>query len=85
MADLKRRAEVSDQINYRYAEALGSLDTTTQLGELVAPICRPVRRKGTRYRALRPWPEEDRTLFEAVSRGQYVTDGFTNREIAAHL
>ncbi|GAG42938.1 unnamed protein product, partial [marine sediment metagenome] len=50
VADLKRRAEVSGQINDRYGEALGSLDTSTQLGELVAPICRPIRRNGTRYR-----------------------------------
>lgn len=85
VADLKRRAEVSDQINDRYGEALGSLDTTTQLGELVAPICRPVRRNGTRYRALRPWSEEDRTLLESVARGEYVTDGFTNRHIAGRL
>lgn len=85
VADLHRRAEVSGQVNDRYAEALGSLDTSTQLRQLVAPICRPILRKGTRYRALRPWSDEDRTLLEAVSGGQYVTDGFTNRDIAAHL
>ena len=85
VADLKRRAEVSGQVNHRYAEALGSLDTTTQLGELVTPICRPVRRNGTRCRALRPWSEEDRTLLESVARGEYITDGFTNRHIAGHL
>jgi hypothetical protein len=85
VADLKRRAEVSGQVNHRYAEALGSLDTTTQLGELVAPICRRVRRNGTRYRALRPWSEEDRSLLESVARGEYVTDGFTNRHIAGRL
>jgi hypothetical protein len=65
--------------------ALAALDTTTSLGELVAPICRPVRRNGTRCRALRPWSDEDRTLLEAVTRGEYVTDGFTNRDIAARL
>jgi hypothetical protein len=85
VADLRRRAEVSEQVNSRYAEALGALDTTIQLGELVAPICRPVRRNGTRHRALRPWSDEDRALLAAVSRGQYVTDGFTNRNIAGHL
>jgi hypothetical protein len=85
VTDLRCRAEVSAQVNDRHAEALGSLDITIQLGELVAPICRPIRRKGTRYRALRPWSDHDRSLLAAVSRGQYVTDGFTNRDIAAHL
>ena len=85
VADLHRRAEVSEQVNRRYAEALAALDTTTSLGELVAPICRPMRRKGTRYRALRPWSKEDRTLLEAVTRGEYVADGFANRDIATTL
>ena len=85
VADLHRRAEVSKQVNGRYAEALAALDTTTSLGELVAPICRPVRRNGTRCRALRPWSDEDRTLLEAVARGEYVAGGFTNRDIAARL
>jgi hypothetical protein len=85
VVDLKRRAEVSEQVNRRYSEALGSLDTTTEVGQLAAPICRPVRRKGVRYRGLRPWSKEDRPLLEAVCRGEYVTAGFTNRDIAGHL
>jgi len=85
VADLHRQAEISEQVNRRYAEALAALDTTTSLGELVAPICRPMRRNGIRCRALRPWSDEDRTLLEAVARGEYVTDGFTNCDIAARL
>ncbi len=85
VADLHRRAEVSEQVNRRYAEALATLDTTTSLSDLVTPICRPVRRNGTRCRALRPWSDEDRTLLEAVTRGEYIADGFTNRDIATRL
>jgi hypothetical protein len=85
VVDLSRRAEVSQQINDRYAEALASLDTTRELIDLVAPICRPIRREGTRYRAVRPWSEEDRRLLEAVSRADYVPAGFTNGDIAGHL
>lgn len=85
VADLRRRVEVSQQVNQRYAEALGSLDSTTPLYDLVAPICRPICRRGTRYRALRPWSEDDRRLFEAVSRGEHVSQGFVNAQIAACL
>ena len=53
--------------------------------DLVAPVCRPIRRRGTRYRALRPWSDDDRRLFEAVSRGEYVSEGFVNAQIAARL
>ena len=85
VVDLHRRAEVSQQINDRYEEALASLDTTTELIELVAPICRSIQRDGVRYRALRPWSEEDRHLLEAVSRAEYVAAGFTNGDIADQL
>jgi hypothetical protein len=85
VVDLHRRAEVSQQVNDRYEEALAALDTTQELIDLVAPICRPVRREGVRYRALRPWSDEDRSLLEAISRADYVATGFTNRDIAGHL
>jgi hypothetical protein len=85
VVDLTRRAEVSQQINDRYGEALGALDTTQELIDLVAPLCRPVRHQGVRYRALRPWSPDDRGLLEAVSRAEYVTTGFTNGDIASHL
>jgi hypothetical protein len=85
VVDLHRRAEVSQQVNDRYEEALASLDSTQELIDLVAPICRSIRREGVRYRALRPWSEEDRHLLEAVSRAEYVTAGFTNGDIAGHL
>lgn len=85
VVDLHRRAEVSQQINDRYEEALASLDTTQELIDLVAPICRSIRRDGVRYRALRPWSEEDRRLLEVVSRAEHVAAGFTNGDIAGHL
>jgi hypothetical protein len=85
VVDLHRRAEVSQQVNDRYAEALASLDSTQELIDLVTPICRSIRREGVRYRALRPWSEEDRRLLEAVSRAEYVTTGFTNGDIAGYL
>jgi hypothetical protein len=85
VVDLHRRAEVSQQINDRYGEALASLDTTQELIELVTPLCRPARHQGVRYRALRPWSPEDRALLEAVSRAEYVSAGFANGDIARHL
>ena len=85
VADMYRRTEVSQAANDRYAEALASLDTTTPVGRLAAKVCRPVRKNGKRYRPLRPFSEEDRTLLEAISDGQYITDGFCNRDLASRL
>jgi hypothetical protein len=85
VADLYRRAEVSQAANDRYAEALAALDTTTPLGQLAAQVCRPVSKKGKRYRALHPFSAEDRLLLEALSDGAYATEGFCNRDLATRL
>ena len=85
VVDLHRRADVSRQVNDRYENALASLDTTQELIDLVAPICRSIQRDGVRYRGLRPWSEEDRRLMEAVSCAEHVAAGFTNGDIASHL
>ena len=85
VADMYRRAEVSGDANDRYAEALASLDTTTPVGSLAAEVCRPVRKKGRRHRAIRPYSVEDRTLLEAISDAKYATSGFCNRDLASRL
>lgn len=85
VADMHRRAEVSQQSNDRYAEALASIDTATPIGQLAAGVCRPVRKDGTRYRPLRPWSDEDRKLLEAISDGKLAVAGFRNRDLASRL
>lgn len=85
VADMHRRAEVSQAANDRYAEALASLDATTPLGELAAAVCRPVSKDGKRCRGLRPFSPEDRKLLEAISDGKYITDGFCNRDLTSRL
>lgn len=52
IADLTRRAEVSQAINDRYLDALASCEDTSPLGELTADLCRPVTWNGRRARAL---------------------------------
>jgi hypothetical protein len=85
VADMHRRAEVSQQSNDRYANALASLDTSTPIGQLAAKVCRPVQKDGTRYRALRPWSEQDRRLLESISDGKLAVGGFCNRDLARQL
>jgi hypothetical protein len=85
VADMYRRAEVSQAANDRYAEALASLDTTTPLGQLAATVCRPVSKDSKRYRALRPFSPEDRQLLEAIRDGKYATAGFCHRDLASRL
>jgi hypothetical protein len=81
VADLHRRAEVSQAANDRYLDSLASLDTSTPVGELARDLCRPKRWKGQPVRALRPWSEDDHALCAAVLRGEFAINGFRNRDL----
>jgi hypothetical protein len=55
VADLHRRAQVSEAANQRYLEALSCVQDTASLGSLTDKLCRPATWKGKRVRALNPY------------------------------
>ncbi len=81
IADLHRRASLSQASNERYLEALASCDTSTPLGRLLAQVSRNTRWKGSTVRALRPWDQVDASLLAAISRGEFHLRGFRNRDL----
>src|SRR5207249_5444386 len=81
VADIYRRAQVSQASNERYLDALASVDTSTPLGELIRDICRPTIYKDRPVRGLRPWSEPDLALFDAINRGEFCVNGFRNRDL----
>jgi hypothetical protein len=85
IADMHRRAQITQAANHRYLDALASVDTSTPLGELIRHICKPTTYRGKRVRALRPWAESDLALFRAVSRGEFCVSGFRNRDLQSLL
>lgn len=85
VADLHRRAAVSQAANDRYLQALASVDDTTSLGELAARLCRPVHYQGRRVRAINPYAPDDAILLTAISRGEFTLNGLRNRDIRALL
>ena len=81
VADLTRRAELSQAANERYLEALGTLNTDTPLKQLTDKLCRPVHDGKRRYRGLRPFDPQEVKLLEVISRGEYQIAGFRNRDV----
>jgi hypothetical protein len=81
IADLHRRAEVSQKVNDRYLDALASTDDSTRLKELLGPLERPVIDMGKRSRALHPFDDQDRLLLEAISRGEFMINGLRNKDL----
>jgi hypothetical protein len=85
IADLKRRADVSQQANERYLQAMTVVDVPTPLRQLVADILKPATLNGSRVRALNPWSPDDARLLESVIRGEFAINGFRNRDLRGHL
>jgi hypothetical protein len=86
VADLDRRAEVSHQANNRLAESLATVAGTKTLGELLKPLGQPVIQDGQRKaRALNPLAGADGELLRALAQGDYLLQGFRNRDLRVAL
>jgi hypothetical protein len=82
VADLHRRAQVSQASNARYLASMAAVERTTTVGQTLAPLCRPVTtRAGGRSRALRPFDADDMKLLDAVGRGEFAINGLRNRDV----
>ena len=85
VADIHRRAEISQAANERYIEALATVDESRSLAELAQGVCEPVSWQGKRARGLNPLAAEDARLLEAVNRGEFTINGFRNRDLRGLL
>jgi hypothetical protein len=85
VADLHRRAEVSQRSNDAYLDALAAVEDPTPCAHLFDAVSRPVVDRGRRVRALRLGDPDDIALLEAISRGEFATSGFRNRDLRRWL
>jgi hypothetical protein len=86
VADMERRAEVSQAANNRLLESLASVAETTTLGELLRPLGQPVNRNGRRIaRALNPLTGKDGELLRVLARGDFLIRGFRNADVREAL
>jgi hypothetical protein len=88
VADIHRRAVVSQAANERYLEGLAAVDHTASIQELVEPLTRRVAEPGgggRKLRALNPLAGEDAALLEVVGRPEFTVNGLRNRDVVAGL
>jgi len=81
IADLHRRAQVSQAANERYLDALAAVELSTPIGDIFREVCRPTTHNGKRLRGLRPWSPDEVVLFQAISRGEFCINGLRNRDL----
>jgi hypothetical protein len=89
VADLHRRAAVSQKVNARYLEGMSAVKETRPVKELVAPLCAPASAPGKKadrkVRALNPWSKEDTALLRAIADPKWMVTGIRNRDLVAIL
>lgn len=81
IADLYRRAEISQAANERYLESMATVEDTVSLEELTRQLCQPAELDGRRVRALNPFSLDDAKLLSAIQRGEFLLNGFRNRDL----
>ncbi|MFQ5380716.1 MAG: hypothetical protein ACE5EF_03700 [Dehalococcoidia bacterium] len=81
LADIRRRVRICQAANDRYANALALADDDTRVHEVLKPVIKPADLAGRRVRALRPWADPDLPLLRAIGRGEFLLNGFRNRDL----
>jgi hypothetical protein len=85
VADLHRRAKVSQACNERYIQSLTGVEASPSVGQILEPLSRPVTWKGRRVRALHPMAGDDAALVRVVAQGDFCLHGFRNRDLRTAL
>ena len=85
VADIPRRVEISQAANERYLTSLATVETEASLNDLIKPLCQPVIWQGRRARALNPWSAKDGKLLELINHGEFMINGFRNRDLRVLL
>jgi len=85
VADLHRRAQVSQSSNDAYLDGLAAVNDNTPAAHLFDAVSRHTSYRGRRVRALRLGDPSDIALLRAISRGEFATSGFRNRDLRALL
>lgn len=85
VADLHRRAQVSQRANERYLDGLAVVDNPATCSEIFDAVSRRASLGGRPVRALRLGDAADLALLDAIRRGEFVISGFRNRDIRHQL
>lgn len=87
VADLHRRAEVSQASNERYLEAVAAAGHAEPLAAVTAKLSRRVKEPGgaRKVRGLNLLAEEDAALLAVVGRPEFGVSGLRNRDLVAGL
>lgn len=85
VANLFRCAQIGDQANRRYLDALGSIQPKGEAIDALDALCRSHTRDGKRISKFQPVTRQDCQVFEAVLDGGHLLSPFKNGDIDKKL
>lgn len=89
VADIHRRAQVSQSANERYLEGLARVEHQEPLKELTGNLSERVKEPGCngqrKVRGLNVFSEADGALLALVGRPEFTVNGLTNRDVVSGL
>jgi hypothetical protein len=85
VADLPRRAHLSQAANARYLAGLEAVDAKTPLGKIADAVSQPVCWESRRVRGLNPFTGEDARMAAVLLSGEWTINGFRNRDLRQRL
>ena len=85
VTNMARYAALGLRANSSYLDALSPVDDPAEAYRELNRICEPAIKANRRVRPLNPLRDRDRTLFEAVVRGEHHLHGFKAQEIGSRL
>jgi hypothetical protein len=85
VANFWRYAQVGQQANARYLEALAHAQPKGKVIAELDGLCRSRREKGERVAKFNPVAAQDTALFTAVLAGEHQLNGFRNKDLQARL
>ena len=85
VSNLYRYAEVGQQANQRYLEHLAQANLKSKAIPHLDDLCRCHTLNGKRFARFNPLQDADRNLFASVLSGEFLLNGFRNRDLCAKL
>ena len=81
VADLPRRASISQAANACHLTAIAAVDNQTPLGQVADKLAKPVITKKSHARGLTPLTGIDSQVIANLLRGEFALNGFRNRDL----
>ena len=85
LADLHRRAQISQQSNERYLTFLAAANTDEKIHEIFDGVSQRVISQGKPFRALNLWKKADYEMLSFLAKGEWSINGFCNRDMRDEL